>query len=147
MSLTTRRINILSRCQSMFRTFRLRHSGLGAPYHNYVLPICNTPGLSQEQLARRVYMDKYNVTRHLARLEREGYVERRPDEADKRQMLVYPTQKLLELVPDLRQSIQEWDEYLFSDISPEELEQFNGTLLKITQRAQEYVNSKDVVDG
>ena len=87
------------------------------------------------------------MTRHLARLEREGYVERRPDEADKRQMLVYPTQKLLELVPDLRQSIQEWDAYLFSDISPEELEQFNDTLLKITQRAQEYVNSKDVVDG
>lgn len=147
MSQSTRRINILSRCQSMFRTFRLRDSGLGAPYHNYVLPICNTPGLSQEQLARRVYMDKYNVTRHLARLEKDGYVERRVDEEDKRQMLVYPTQKMLDLVPTLRQSIREWDELLFGDISPEELEQFNDTLLKITQRAQEYVNSKDVADG
>lgn len=147
MSQSTRRINILSRCQSVFRTFRLRDSGLGAPYHNYVLPICNTPGLSQEQLARRVYMDKYNVTRHLARLERDGYVERRPDEADKRQMLVYPTQKMLALVPILRESIREWDELLFGDISSEELERFNDTLLKITQRAQDYVNSKDVVDG
>lgn len=147
MSQSTRRINILSRCQSMFRTFRLRDSGLGAPYHNYVLPICNTPGLSQEQLARRVYMDKYNVTRHLARLEKDGYVERRVDEEDKRQMLVYPTQKMLDLVPTLRQSIREWDELLFGDISPEDLEQFNDTLLKITQRAQEYVNSKDVADG
>lgn len=147
MSQSTRRINILSRCQSMFRTFRLRDSGLGAPYHNYVLPICNTPGMSQEQLARRVCMDKYNVTRHLARLEKDGYVERRPDEEDKRQMLVYPTQKMLALVPILRESIREWDELLFGDMPPEELEQFNDTLLKITQRAQEYVNSKDVVDG
>lgn len=147
MSQITYRISILSRCQSMFRTFRLKDSGLGAPYHNYVLPICNSPGLSQEQLARRVYMDKYNVTRHLARLEKDGYVERRPDEADRRQMLVYPTQKLLDLAPTLRQSIQEWDEYLFDGLCEEELEQFGQTLLKITQRAQDYVNSKDVVDG
>ena len=68
MSQTTRRINILSRCQSMFRTFRLRDSGLGAPYHNYVLPICNSPGLSQEQLA-----EKANVSRsHISSIEAPG---------------------------------------------------------------------------
>ena len=34
-----------------------------------------------------------------------------------------------------------------SELEPEELEQFEATLLKITQRAKEYVNSKDVIEG
>ena len=147
MSQTTHKINILSRCQNMYRSFCLRDSGLSAPYYNYVIPICRTPGLSQEQLARRVCFDRYNVTRHLSKLEEWGYVERRADEEDKRQILVYPTQKTLDLLPQVRQCIHDWDAYLFEDLSAEELEQFNATLLKITQRAQEYVNSKDVIEG
>ncbi|MBO5727524.1 MAG: MarR family transcriptional regulator [Oscillospiraceae bacterium] len=147
MSLTTRRINILSRCQNLFRSARLKDTGLTAPYYNYVLPICRTPGLSQEQLARRVYFDKYNVTRHLARLEQDGYVQRLPSQDDKRVMLVYPTEKMLGLLPEVRRSITDWDEYLFDSLSPEELAQFDAILEKITQRAQEYVDSKDVVDG
>lgn len=147
MSQITHKINILSRCQNIYRSFCLRDSGLGAPYYNYVLPICHTPGLSQEQLARRVCFDRYNVTRHLAKLEEWGYVERRADEEDKRQTLVYPTQKMLDLVPQVRQCIHDWDTYLFDGLSTEELEQFNSTLLKIAQRAREYVNSKDVIEG
>ena len=147
MSLTTRRINILSRCQNLFRSARLKDTGLTAPYYNYVLPICRTPGLSQEQLARRVYFDKYNVTRHLARLEQDGYVQRLPSQEDKRVMLVYPTEKMLALLPEVRRSITDWDEYLFDALTPEELAQFDAILEKITQRAQEYVDSKDVVDG
>ena len=147
MSLTTRRINILSRCQNLFRSARLKDTGLTAPYYNYVLPICRTPGLSQEQLARRVYFDKYNVTRHLSRLEQDGYVQRLPSQEDKRVMLVYPTEKMLALLPEVRRSITDWDEYLFDALTPEELAQFDAILEKITQRAQEYVDSKDVVDG
>lgn len=147
MSQITRKLSILSRCQSMYRANRLRQSGLLPPHYNYVIPICRNPGLSQEQLARRVYFDKYNVTRHLNKLEEGGYVERRPSDNDKRVMLVYPTQKMLDLLPLVRQCIEEWDALLFEGLSPEELEQFDATLLKITQRAQEYVNSKDVIEG
>ena len=147
MSQITRQLSILGRCQLMYRANRLRKSGLLPPHYNYVIPICRNPGLSQEQLARRVYFDKYNVTRHLNKLEENGYVERRPSESDKRVMLVYPTQKMLDLLPQVRQCIDEWDSLLFDGLSGEELEQFNATLLKITQRAQEYVNSKDVIEG
>jgi DNA-binding MarR family transcriptional regulator len=147
MSQITRKLSILGRCQLTFRANHLRESGLFPPHYNYVIPICRNPGLSQEQLARRVYFDKYNVTRHLNKLEENGFVERRPSEADKRVMLVYPTQKMLDLLPRVRQCIEEWDALIFEGLSAEELEQFDATLTKITQRAQEYVNSKDVIEG
>ena len=147
MSQITRKLSILGRCRLMYRANSLRHSGLLPPHYNYVIPICRNPGLSQEQLARRVYFDKYNVTRHLNKLEENGFVARRPSEADKRVMLVYPTQKMLDLLPQVQQCIEEWDTLIFEGLSPEELERFDATLTKITQRAQEYVNSKDVIEG
>ena len=68
-------------------------------------------------------------------------------ETDKRVTLVYPTQQMLELLPQVQQCIEEWDKLIFDGLTVEELEQFDATLTKITQRAQEYVNSKDVIEG
>ena len=141
-----RMVNILSRCHAMYRADRLRENELNPGFYNYVLPIHFNPGMSQEQLTRHVCLDKCNVTRHLARLEEGGYVERRSSETDKRVMLVYPTDKLEELVPTVREINHEWTDYLLEGLSEEEVEQFSSTLLKIARRAKEYVNSKDVIE-
>ena len=142
-----RYVNIISRCGLLWRGEKLRGTGLKPGQAPYILTLCHTPGLSQEQIARRVYIDKSNVTRHLGALEREGFVERRQSEADRRVTLVYPTQKMLDLLPQVRQCIDEWHALIFDGLSAEELEQFDATLTKITQRAQEYVKSKDVIEG
>ena len=141
-----RMIHVLSRCHTAYRAERLREEELNSGYFNYVLGIHFNPGMSQEQLARHVCLDKCSVTRHLAKLEDGGYVERRPDEKDKRVMLVYPTDKLEALVPKVREINGEWTDYLLEGLSAEEVEQFRATLLKIARRAKEYVNSKDVID-
>lgn len=142
-----RMINVLSRCYTMYRGDRLRDHELNTGFYNYVLPIHFNPGMSQEQLARHVCLDKCNVTRHLAKLEESGYVERRPGETDKRVTLVYPTDKLEEMVPVIRGISEEWTDYLLEGLSEEEVEQLKTTLLKIARRAKEYVNSKDVIDA
>lgn len=146
MSMLMRKVNILSRCQSQYKADRLRAGGLNPWHYNYVIPICRHPGQSQEQLARRVCIDKSNVTRHLARLEELGYVERRVSGADRRVTLVYPTEKLTDLLPEVRRVNQEWNDYILEGLEPGEAERFEATLLKITRRAQEYVNSKDEIE-
>lgn len=142
-----RMINILSRCHALYRAERLKGQELNSGFYNYVLPIHFNQGMSQEQLARHVCLDKCNVTRHLARLEESGYVERRTSETDKRVTLVYPTDKLEEMVPIIREINKDWTDYLLEGLSPEEVEQFEATLLKIARRAKEYVNSKDELDA
>lgn len=142
-----RMVNILSRCQALYKAERLRGEGLQACHYNYVMPVCHHPGMSQEQLARHVCVDKCNVTRHLAKLEEGGYVERRPSGSDKRVMLVYPTEKLEELVPRVREINREWTDYILDGLSAEETAQLEATLLKIARRAKEYVNSKDEIEA
>ena len=142
-----RLINIISRSQALYRADRLKGESLLPWHYNYVMPVCFHPGLSQEQLARHVCVDKYNVTRHLAKLEEQGYVERRPSETDKRVTLVYPTPRMEELLPTVRQINRDWSDYILEGFSEEEIAQLEEALLKIARRAKEYVNSKDELEG
>ncbi len=84
MSSIMRSINIVSRCAAMYRADSLCDSELTACHHAYVLSICHHPGISQEQLARHICLNKSNVTRTLAYLEEHGFVNRKQSETDKR---------------------------------------------------------------
>lgn len=131
----TRYINVISRCGGMYRNERLKGTDLGTSHHAYLFTICRTPGISQEQLAKRIYINKSNVTRNLAVLEKNGYIERRPSETDKRVMLVYPTQKAQDTLPLLHEIVQDWNALISEDFSEEELELFRTMLARIAERA------------
>ncbi len=137
-----RQINIIGRCSAMVRNEKLADTGLTGWHYSYILTLCRNPGQSQEHLARHVYINKSNVTRHLTQLEKNGYVERRQSEEDKRVMLVYPTDKAYEVLPRVREVVRSWNSYLTEDFTPEEMEQFNVMLARITHRATEAVNKE-----
>ena len=139
----TRYINIISRCGNMYRNERLRDTDLGAAHSPYLFAICRSPGISQEQLARKIYINKSNVTRNLAVLEKNGYIERRPSETDKRVMLVYPTPKAEETLPLLREIMHDWNAMIADDFSEEELELFRSMLARIAERETGVVDEGD----
>jgi len=136
----SRYINVISRCGNMYRTDRLKGTDLGTAHHTYLFTICRNPGISQEQLSRMIYINKSNVTRNLAVLEKNGYIERRPSEIDKRVMLVFPTQKAQDALPRLREIIHDWNELVAADFTEEELEQLRSMLARIAERATGYAD-------
>ena len=126
----------------MVRNQKLADTGLTGWHYSYILTLCRNPGQSQEHLARHIYINKSNVTRHLTQLEKNGYVERRQSEEDKRVMLVYPTEKAYEVLPRVREVVRSWNSFLTEDFTPEEMEQFNSMLERITRKATEAVNKE-----
>ncbi len=139
-----RLVNIISRCGAMYRAEEFRDLGLCAPHHSYIISICRHPGVSQEQLAEQICVDKSNVARQLAHLEQEGYIERRQSEADKRAYLVYPTQKAVDALPRVRQGLAKWNEYVTQDLTPEESEQLVAMMEKVADRARQYIREQGV---
>lgn len=137
-----RQINVIGRCSAMVRNQKLADTGLTGWHYSYILTLCRNPGQSQEHLARHIYINKSNVTRHLTQLEKNGYVERRQSEEDKRVMLVYPTEKAYEVLPRVREVVRSWNSFLTEDFTPEEMEQFNSMLERITRKATEAVNKE-----
>ena len=133
----SRYIMTIARCSNHFRSERLQGTGLCGRHCAYILRVCRAPGTTQDAIAKEIYVNKSNVTRQLAALEQEGFVERRPCATDSRAMEVYPTEKALAVLPQVRAVLQEWNAYITADFSEEEKEQFSSLLARAAARAQQ----------
>ena len=133
-----RHINIISRCAAIWRSDKLKESELGDQHHSYILTVCRHPGISQDRIARRLFINKSTVTRSLAYLEKHGYVTREHSEEDRRVILVYPTQKALDILPVVRETIHGWNHYLTEDFTEEEMEMYMSMTMRLAERAAEY---------
>ncbi len=142
MATIMRKMNVISRCEAMYRT-QQSSAQLAGIYHSYVFAICANPGLSQDKLAKHMCINKSSVTRHLACLEKDGYVERRASEADKRETLVYPTQKMLDILPEVVKITSEWNLLMAEGISEEELAVFNSIMDKMLEKSMKIIYSGD----
>lgn len=130
-----RDITEITRCGSQYRSDNLAQIGLKGCHASYLLEICADPGISQETLARRICINKSNVARQAAVLEEGGFVTRSPSETDKRVVRLYPTEKTLALLPQIRKILSDWSQYLTQDLTAEERNQLALILAKMKDRA------------
>ena len=70
---------------------RLREIDLSVPQCDVLTTLTEAEGISQQDLAQRLYVTKGNISGLLDRLESAGLVERRSTEADRRQYAIYLT--------------------------------------------------------
>lgn len=129
-------LNNISRCQAMYRRKAVGLDDLFTSHYAFVLLISRNPGRSQEELARELCLDKSTVARVMAGLEKNGYITRAPNEKDRRQTLVYPTEKMLEAWPKVKQAGRAWTDRLTAGISPEELDVFHRVLERMEESAK-----------
>ena len=130
-----RRLNVISRCQNLFRVKHSQHLPCSC-HHPFVFAICRAPGRSQEEIAKDLCLNKSTVTRALADLQAQGYVTRLPNPADKRELLVYPTEKMAEALPRVRAVAQEFNTAVLSGIEQSELDVFLSVLSRMEENAR-----------
>ena len=138
-------IKVIGRCEGNYCTQKLAED-LPGEYHNYILTVGKHPGMSQDKIAKHLYYNKSSVTRHLAQLEKNGYVTRTVSEEDKRELLVYPTQKLLDILPKVQGIVDEWYAFMEEGISEEELAVFRDVLQRISDKARKMVSAGDATE-
>ena len=135
MSQIIRDITEISRCGAQYRSEALAPMGLKACHASYLTEICAHPGISQDQLAARICINKSNVARQAAILEDDGFITRTPSPTDKRIMQLYPTQKTLELLPRISPILSQWEACLTSDITDDEKELLERLLARMKDKA------------
>lgn len=140
MSRLTFNILAIARCGTQFRSERMAVYGLKGCHISYFLRICSNPGISQDQLAQQIYINKSNVARQAAFLEEEGYITRTPSATDKRVLELYPTEKAIALLPQIRAILQEWDALLTDDLTPEEADTLVHILDRMKNKAGLWMN-------
>lgn len=138
-----RDLTYIARCGSHYRNEKLEPLGLTGRQAGSILVICNSPGISQEQLGKRVVLNKSNITRQLTYLEEQGYVNRITSPTDKRVLQLYPTQKALDILPRIRQVYLDWRQYLLKDISQEDQALLESLLERIKEKAYAWMDGGD----
>lgn len=130
-----RYINRTFRCGKLYRNEALSALGLEGSDQPFILHICHSPGITQEQLAKEIYIDKSGVARRLASLEKRGYIRREIDPQDKRILRVFPTDAVLEMLPDIRGVLAEWNGKILDGFTEEEKEQLESLLNRVMNNA------------
>lgn len=125
----------IARCGVEYRTEKFAPMGLKACHGSYLQEICANPGISQEQLAKTICINKSNVARQAAALEEGGFLERRSCGEDKRVLRLYPTQKTLELLPQINRIMEDWQRWLVQDLDAEQQLLLENMLLRMKNRA------------
>lgn len=136
-------LNNVSRSQAVYRKSKISADDLQSGHYSLVLSICREPGRSQEKLAKELCLNKSTVARNLTYLEDKGYITRTPQSGDKRQFSVYPTEKMLNILPNVKEVSRHWMEMLSEGIPENELEIFESVLARMENRAREIIQQEE----
>ena len=134
------RMSAIARRGSAYKTTKINNKDIGNGHHPFVYVICNNPGQSQEWISKRLSLNKSTVARALTHLEEKGFINRIADKADRRVLLIYPTDKLLELLPEERAISAEWNAELSEGISQEEMNVFLSVLERMSAKSIEIID-------
>ena len=136
-------LNNISRSQAVYRHASISAEDLQSGHYAFALAICRQPGRSQEELARELCLNKSTVARNLNYLEEKGYISRNPLPNDKRQFSVYPTEKMLSVLPEIKAASIEWMTLLSEGIPKDKLDAFNSVLEHMESRAREIIQNQE----
>lgn len=136
---TMRYINTIARCTNLYHDEALRSTGLSSYQSSYIPIVCAKPGITQDQIARELHVNRSSVTRQMTSLEENGFVTRRRSSDDRRAVEVYPTDKAQAVLPAVRAARKSWRSLLLEGMTDEEREALDVLLARLADRAQSLV--------
>ncbi len=137
-------LNRIYRAAVLDRTAAFAARGLPGWQVSYILQICRTPGLRQDELAARLLVNKSSVTRQVAQMQQNGLVLRETDPSDRRIKRLHPTEKAQALYPEIMSYLEEWNDALTGDLSPQDQADLLRLLNHLAKAATLRLRSQDL---
>ena len=94
-------------------------------------------GVPIKTLCEKTSLDKSTLTGIIDRLERDGYIERKPSETDKRSTLILLTGKEQEFANHIQKVSDQMNEIFYKGFTDEEISQFDNMLARILANCKE----------
>jgi DNA-binding MarR family transcriptional regulator len=107
--------------------------GLNETNFFYLPLLVQHPGINQAYFITAIMREQSIVTKQINKLVKEGWIEKRISNEDRRQSELYPTQKALEIMPKIDEITNSVSQKSVAGLSKEEQEQFAKLLMKATQ--------------
>jgi len=121
----------LSRRYTLRFEVRAREISLNLPQAKTLVRLEKNEGVSQARLAELAEVDPMTMVRLLDRMEADGWLERRPDPADRRARCLYLTAKAKPILSEIWRLIEETRAELFAGVSKAERDLFMTVLERL----------------
>ena len=105
--------------------------GLNNNLYIYIVLICEQPGMFLGELADNVQIDRTTAFRTIKKLVKLGYFELKKDSVNQKIKRVYPTEKAMDIYPQLHEYEQKQSDFLLSNLSTEEIAQLKQLMAKL----------------
>jgi DNA-binding MarR family transcriptional regulator len=121
-------VNHLARLLALALRDRIEPYGVVPGQFAQLLALYEADGQTQAELCARVQIEQPTMANTLARMERDGLIDRTPDPADQRRSLVRLTAKARRLEPDLVAAAQEINALATAGLGDEQVAAFRAAL-------------------
>ena len=117
--------------------------GLSGAQWKVILSLSIQNGLSQKDLAERIFVDSTTLVPIIDGMEKKGLVERRTDPKDRRNNNVFLTAKSESFVDPITEIILRMRKIFFKNIPENDLESAKNILKKISANADSYLAKRE----
>ncbi|MED1776483.1 MarR family transcriptional regulator [Bacillus subtilis] len=137
-----REIGMIARALDSISNIEFKDLDLTRGQYLYLVRIYENPGIIQEKLAEMILVDRTTAARAIKKLEMQGFIQKLPDEQNKKIKKLFPTEKGKKVYPLLRREGEHSTEVALSGFTSEEKETISALLHRVRkniERDWEYV--------
>ncbi|MDO3660975.1 MarR family transcriptional regulator [Bacillus sp. C28GYM-DRY-1] len=137
-----REIGMIARALDSISNIEFKDLDLTRGQYLYLVRIYENPGIIQEKLAEMIKVDRTTAARAIKKLEMQGFIQKLPDEQNKKIKKLFPTERGKKVYPLLRREGEHSAEVALSGFTAEEKETISVLLHRVRkniERDWEYV--------
>lgn len=135
-------ISSVHRKSLIFWSHALREYDISSSEYPILIILNEKEGFAQDEIARKLNLDKSGITRTMKSLLDKGFIERKKDRDDLRCNRIYLTEKGKQSWEPIQNAIQTWNEITEKGLSKEEIELFLRVLSKMECNMVEYLKKQ-----
>lgn len=137
-----REIGMIARSLDSIANIEFKECNLTKGQYLYVIRIYENPGIIQEELSDMIKVDKTTISRAVKKLEKDGFIEKKSDEENKKIKRLYVSKKGEEVYDFIKRENDYSNEIALKGFSKREAEEIEKLLIKVRKNVEkdwEYV--------
>lgn len=138
-----RNIGIISRALDSISNIEFKELNLNKGQFVYLVRICENPGIIQEQLVEMLKIDRATASRAIKNLEKHDFIIKKNEENNKKNKLLFPTEKGLEIYPFIIRENEYSNSVALKGFDKAEIDKFAKDLEKVKNNiSDDWLNVK-----
>lgn len=137
-----REIGTIARALDSISNIEFKECDLTKGQYLYLVRICENPGIIQEKLAWMIKVDRTTAARAIKKLEKNGFIEKKDDEYNKKIKKLFPTEKGKSVYPFIKRENNHSNMVALNNFTEMEMENLFNYLQRVRENVEvdwEYV--------